>query len=61
MGKTEKTQKENHAIKVTKIPKTKRQKYRMNETLDKKGIKLHGVLIKQNGEIMAGCEGLSAQ
>ena len=32
MGKTEKSRKENHATKVTKIPKTKRQKYGMNET-----------------------------
>ena len=31
-GKTEKKQKENHATKVTKIPKTKRQKYGMKET-----------------------------
>ena len=33
MGKTEKNRKENHAIEVTKIPKTKRQKYGLNETL----------------------------
>ena len=33
MGKTEKKRKENHATKVTKTPKTKRQKYGMNETL----------------------------
>ena len=33
MGKTEKNQKENHATKVTKIPKTKRQKYVMSETI----------------------------
>ena len=32
MGKTEKIGKENLATKVTKIPKTKRQKYEMNET-----------------------------
>jgi len=32
MGKTEKKLKENHATKVTKIPKTKRRKYGMNET-----------------------------
>ena len=32
MGKTEKNWKENHATKVTKIPKTKRRKYGMNET-----------------------------
>ena len=32
MGKTEKKWKENHATKVTKIPKTKRQKYGMKET-----------------------------
>ena len=31
MGKTEK-RKENHATKVTKIPKTERQKYGTNET-----------------------------
>ena len=30
MGETEKKRKENHATKVTKIPKTKRQKYGMN-------------------------------
>ena len=30
MGKTEK-QKENHTTKVNKIPKTKRQKYGMNQ------------------------------
>ena len=34
MDKTEKNWKENHATKVTKIPKTKRRKYGMNETLD---------------------------
>ena len=33
MGTTEKTRKENHATKVTKIPKTKRQKYGMNKTI----------------------------
>ena len=33
MGKTGKKQKENHATKVTKIPKTKRRKYGMNETI----------------------------
>jgi hypothetical protein len=32
MGKAEKNWKENHATKVTKIPKTKRRKYGMNET-----------------------------
>ena len=32
MDKTEKIRKENHATKVTKIPKTKRRKYGMNET-----------------------------
>ena len=32
MGKTEKIRKKNHATKVTKIPKTKRRKYGMNET-----------------------------
>ena len=32
MKKTEKNQKENHATKVTKIPKTRRRKYGMNET-----------------------------
>ena len=32
MGETEKKRKENHATKVTKIPKTKRRKYGMNET-----------------------------
>ena len=31
-GKTGKTQNENHATKVTKIPKTIRRKYGMNET-----------------------------
>ena len=30
----QKKRKENHAIKVAKIPKTKRQKYRMNKTMD---------------------------
>ena len=33
MGKTEKKRKENHATKVTKIPKTKRPKYGMNQTI----------------------------
>ena len=33
MGKTEKNLKENHTTKVTKTPKTKRQKYGMNETI----------------------------
>ena len=32
MEKAEKKWKENHAMKVTKIPKTKRQKYWMKET-----------------------------
>ena len=32
IGKTEKNLKENHATKVTKIPKTKTRKYGMNET-----------------------------
>ena len=32
-GQNGKKWKENHATKVTKIPKTKRQKYGMNETL----------------------------
>ena len=32
MGKTKKKQKENHTTKVTKIPKTKRQKYGMIKT-----------------------------
>ena len=32
MGKTEKNRKENHATRVTKLPKTKRQIYEMNET-----------------------------
>ena len=34
MGKIEKNRKENHATKVTKIPKTKTQKYGMNESLE---------------------------
>ena len=34
MGKTEENRKENHPTKVTKIPKTNRRKYGMNETLD---------------------------
>ena len=33
IGKTEKKWKENHATKVTKIPRTKRLKYGMNETI----------------------------
>ena len=33
MGKTQKKQKENHATKVIKIPKTKRWKYGMNKTI----------------------------
>ena len=33
-GQDGKKRKENHTTKVTKIPKTKRQKYGMNETLD---------------------------
>jgi hypothetical protein len=33
-GKMEKTWKENNATKVTKIPKTKSQKYGMKETLN---------------------------
>ena len=32
MGKTEKKRKENHATKVTKIPRTKRGKHGMNKT-----------------------------
>ena len=36
MGKTEKNRKENHATKVTKIPKTKRRKYGMNKTVEMK-------------------------
>ena len=42
MGKTEKSQKENHATKVTKIPKIKRRKYGMNETLvSVLGVEMH--------------------
>ena len=33
-GQNRKKTKENHATKMTKIPKTKRQKYGMNETID---------------------------
>ena len=33
-GQDGKKWKENHATKVTKIPKTKRRKYGMNETLE---------------------------
>ena len=36
--------KENHTTKVTKIPKTKRQKYGMNETEIMEKIRLHGSL-----------------
>ena len=32
-GQDKRKQKENYSTKVTKIPKTKRQKYGMNETL----------------------------
>ena len=35
-GQDRKTRKENQATKVTKIPKTKRHKYGMNETKTKK-------------------------
>ena len=38
-GHDGKKQKENHANKVTKIPKTKRRKYGMNKTHDKKNHK----------------------
>ena len=38
MGKTEKNRKENHATKVTKLPKTKRRKYGMNEIFSSFGI-----------------------
>ena len=34
-GQDRKKQKENHATRVTKIPKTKRAKYGMNKTIDK--------------------------
>jgi hypothetical protein len=34
MGETEKTRKETHTTKLTKISKTKRQKYGMNEILN---------------------------
>ena len=34
MEKAEKKWKENHAMKVTKMPQTKRQKYGMNKTKD---------------------------
>ena len=34
MDMMEKTPKENHATKITKIPKTKRRKFGMNETLE---------------------------
>ena len=40
MGKREKNWKENDATKVTKIPKTKRQKYGMNETLTNEKLSL---------------------
>jgi hypothetical protein len=33
--------KENHATKVTKIPKTKRRKYWMNETLELHSVTMH--------------------
>ena len=33
MGETEKKMKENQATNVTKIPKTKRRKYELNETI----------------------------
>ena len=33
IGEMEKTRKENHTTKVTKIPKTKRQKFGMKEAL----------------------------
>ena len=49
MGKTEKNRKENHATKVTKIPKTKRQKYGINETF---GIRMNSSLseVHKNGK-----------
>ena len=34
MGKIDKKQVENRATKMTKLPKTMRQKYGMNETID---------------------------
>ena len=34
-GQERKKQKKNHATKETKIPKTKRRKYGMNETLNR--------------------------
>ena len=37
MGETEKKRKENHATKVTDIPKTKRLKYGMNKHIMKNG------------------------
>ena len=36
MGKTEKKRKENHAAEVTKMPKSKRQKYGINKTFNRK-------------------------
>ena len=36
MGKTEKNWKENHAAKVTKIPKTNRRKYGMKQNTNPK-------------------------
>ena len=47
MGKTEKIQKENHATKVTKIPKTKRRKYGMNETIQNDTILLKSIHYKR--------------
>ena len=40
-----KKQKENHATKVTKIPKTKRQEYGMNETIVDKTINRHALVL----------------
>ena len=53
MGKTEKRRKENDATKVTKIPKTKRQKYGMNETLvmSKLRLRFHQILVAFSGNL----------
>ena len=50
MGKTGKKWKENHATKMTKIPKSKRGKYGMNETQ----VARWGIFMKQEFEFKTG-------
>ena len=50
-GQDEKNRKENHGTKVTKIPKTKRRKYRMNKTFNINGFHLQYLHLLENVQL----------